>query len=178
MPVVIRYPNMSEDARIAETFFRADTRETIAHADFADPTANRAVIITYGRIATEALDAADKLRAQGIPCGVILLETLKPYEVVADRVAGLLPKSPAAIVFLEEGIRNGGAGMLTFDMLRKRHEKLMRNKNTDIAAIDDNFVIPTQNESIRRTAGITANDVLRKTVHLLAGLAPESRTNP
>ena len=54
----------------------------------------------------------------------------------------------------------------------------MRNKNTDIVAIDDNFVIPTQNESIRRTAGITANDVLRKTVHLLAGLAPESRTNP
>ena len=86
---------------------------------------------------------------------MILLETLKPYEVVADRVAGLLPKSPAAIVFLEEGIRNGGAGMLTFDMLRKRHEKLMRNKNTDIVAIDDNFVIPTQNESIRRTAGIT-----------------------
>ena len=40
-------------------FFRADTRETIAHADFADPTANRAVIITYGRIATEALDAAE-----------------------------------------------------------------------------------------------------------------------
>lgn len=178
MPVVIRYPNMTEDKRIAETFFRADTRETVAHTDFADPTANRAVIITYGRIVTEALDAADKLRAQGIPCGVILLETLKPYEVVADRVAGLLPKSPAAIVFLEEGIRNGGAGMLTFDMLRKRHEKLMRNKNTDIAAIDDNFVIPAQNESIRRTAGITANDVLRKTVHLLAGLAPESRTNP
>ena len=67
---------------------------------------------------------------------------------------------------------------MTFDMLRKRHEKLMRNKNTDIVAIDDNFVIPTQNESIRRTAGITANDVLRKTVHLLAGLAPESQTNP
>ena len=93
-------------------------------------------------------------------------------------MAQLLPASPAAIVFLEEGIRSGGAGMLLLDMLHTRHENRMRNKNTDIVAIDDNFVIPTQNESIRRTAGITANDVLRKMVHLLAGLSTENTTNP
>ena len=178
MPLVIRYPNMTEDARIIDAFFRADTRETVAHADFTDAAANRAVIITYGRIATEALDAADKLRARGIPCGVILLETLKPYEVVADRVAQLLPADAAAVVFLEEGIRSGGAGMLTFDMLARRHEALMANKKTAVVAIDDNFVIPTQKESIRRTAGITANDVLRTAVHLLAALPQKNEENP
>lgn len=177
MPVAIRYPNMTENARILDAFFANDTRETVARADFDDPAANRAVIITYGRIATEALDAAEKLRARGTPCGVVLLETLKPYEAVADRVARLLPADAAAIVFLEEGIRNGGAGMLTFDMLRRRHEALMANKKTEIVAIDDNFVIPSQNESIWRTAGITSNDVLRKMVHLLAHLDTESAKN-
>ena len=88
-----------------------------------------------------------------------------------------LPAAPAAIVFLEEGIRSGGAGMLLLDMLHARHEKLMHNKHADIVAIDDNFVIPTQNESIRRTAGITSNDVLRKIVHLLAGLPQENAEN-
>lgn len=178
LPIAIRYPNMSEDERIKKAFFADESRETVARADFADPAANRAVIITYGRIATEALDAAEKLRARGIACGVILLETLKPYEVAADRVAQLLPAAPSAIVFLEEGIRSGGAGMLLLDMLHARHEKLMHNKHADIVAIDDNFVIPTQNESIRRTAGITSNDVLRKMVHLLAGLPQENAENP
>ena len=60
--------------------------------------------------------------------------------------------------------------MLTFDMLARRHEALMANKKTAVVAIDDNFVIPAQKESIRRTAGITANDVLRTAVHLLAAL--------
>ena len=58
--------------------------------------------------------------------------------------------------------------MLTFDALRKRHGAQMANKQTELLAIDDNFVIPTQNEPIYRTAGISANDLLRTMVHLLA----------
>lgn len=168
LPMVIRYPNMKENDRIKAAFFREESNETVARADFANPEENLAVIITYGKIATEALTAAEKLRAQGIPCGVILLETLKPYSIVADKVACLLPKHAAAVVFLEEGIKSGGAGMLTFDALRERHSALMANKQTELLAIDDNFVIPTQNEPIYRTAGISANDLLRTMVHLLA----------
>ncbi|MBQ9134433.1 MAG: 1-deoxy-D-xylulose-5-phosphate synthase [Clostridia bacterium] len=173
MPMAIRYPNTKDDARITETFFADGSTDTVAHADFTDPAANRAVILTYGRIVTEAMTAAEKLRAQGIPTGVILLETLKPYDVPADRIASLLPSSPAAIVFLEEGIKNGGAGMLTLDKLCERHAARMQNKKTKVLAIDDNFVIRTQEESIYRTAKISANDVLRTMVHLLASLPAE-----
>ena len=42
---------------------------------------------------TEAMTAADKLQARGISCGVILLETLKPYAAAADRIAALLPSA-------------------------------------------------------------------------------------
>ena len=176
LPMAIRYPNTKDDARITETFFANGSTDTVAHADFADPTANKALILTYGRIVTEAMTAAEKLRAQGIPTGVILLETLKPYDIPADRIASLLPKSAAAIVFLEEGIQNGGAGMLTLDKLTARHADLMANKKTKLLAIDDNFVIRTQEESIYRTAKISANDVLRAMVHLLAQLPKEDQT--
>ena len=39
-----------------------------------------AVIVTYGKIAKEALAAADELAKDNIRAGVILLEYLKPYE--------------------------------------------------------------------------------------------------
>ena len=170
MPLAIRYPNMKDDERIIDRFFKDGDTDTVAHKDFDDVEANRAVIITYGRIVNEAMIAADKLRAQGIECGIILLETLKPYDTVAKRVAAWLPKTPCAVIFLEEGIKNGGAGMLTFEALKKKHAPLMQNKNTDILAIDDSFAIRTQEESIFRTAKISANDVLRCAVHLVATL--------
>ena len=65
-------------------------------------------------------------------------------------------------------IKNGGAGMIAFDTLRTRHGKLMQNKNMQILAIDDSFAIRAQDESIFRTAKISANDILRSAVHLIA----------
>ena len=166
-PIAIRYPNGKEDDRIRAAFFPDGTTETVVHANFTDPEKNLALIITYGRIATEALDAAAELSARGIPCGVLLLETLKPYAIAADRIAKLLPANAAAIVFLEEGIRNGGAGMLTFDALQSRHADLMANKQTEIVAIDDRFVVRKSDEPIFKTAKICAKDVLRTFIHLL-----------
>ncbi len=171
LPLAIRYPNMGDDSRIIDTFFKNGDSDTVAHADFLNPEENRAVIITYGRVVCEAMTAAEKLRAQGIPTGIILLETLKPYSVPAGRIAKLLPKSPCAVIFLEEGIKNGGAGMLSFEELNKKHFEIMKNKRTEIMAIDDNFAIRTQDESVFRTAKISSNDILRTMVHLLATLS-------
>lgn len=169
-PIAIRYPNAKEDARITERFFAGGDTDTVAHADFTDRQKNKVVIVTYGRIVHEAMAAADKLAKQGIPCGIILLETLKPYAAPAARIASLLPTAPAAVLFLEEGIKNGGAGMLTMEALREKHAAILANKRTAILAIDDHFAVRTQEESIFRTAHLTANDLLRTAVHLLANL--------
>ncbi len=169
-PIAIRYPNAKEDARITERFFAGGDTDTVAHADFTDRQKNKVVIVTYGRIVHEAMAAADKLAKQGIPCGIILLETLKPYAAPAARIASLLPTAPAAVLFLEEGIKNGGAGMLTMEALREKHAAILANKRTAILAIDDHFAVRTQEESIFRTAHLTANDLLRTAVHLLATL--------
>lgn len=170
MPLAIRYPNMKDDAEINETFFKDGDTDTVAHKNFDDIESNRVVIVTYGKIVKEAMTAAEKLKKQGVECGIILLETLKPYDIVADRVAKWLPNAPAAVIFLEEGIKNGGAGMLTFEKLHERHAPQMANKNTKILAIDDSFAVRTQDEPIYRTAKIGANDILRAAVHLVATL--------
>lgn len=170
LPMAIRYPNARENPEILHAFFENGAPDALIHADFTDKEQNIAVIVTYGKLAAEALTTAKKLTAQGFPCGVILMELLKPYDTSAAEVAAHLPGHAAAILFMEEGIRNGGAGMLTFDALRRTHADLMKNKVTDILAIDDNFVIPTQNENIYRTAHIGANDALRALIHLLAKL--------
>lgn len=176
MPIAIRYPNAKDDPKITERFFTGST-DTVAHADFTDKNKNNAVIITYGRIVTEAIAAAEKLQKQGVSCGIILLETLKPYSLPAAKIAELLPDTPAAVLFLEEGIRNGGAGMLTMDTLYTKHASVMANKRTAILAIDDHFAIQSQEESIFRTAKISANDCLRTMVHLLATLPKSEEKN-
>lgn len=173
LPMAIRYPNAKDDADIKERFFREGDTDTVAHADFTDRNKNKAVIITYGKIVKEAMVAAEKLCAQGFECGIILLETLKPYTVPAARIASLLPDGPCAVLFMEEGIKNGGAGMLTFDTLFEKHPDIMKNKQTKVLAINDSFVQRTQDENIYRTAKISANDALRAMVHLLAHLPKE-----
>ena len=174
LPLAIRYPNMKEDGDIVNTFFKNGDTDTVAHKDFDDKEKNRVVIITYGRIVKEALAAAEKLRATKIECGIILLETLKPYSVSVSRIAEWLPSGQCAVIFLEEGIKNGGAGMIALDMLKEKHGELVSNKNMQVLAIDDNFAIRTQDESVYRTAKISANDILRTAVHLVAALPKEN----
>lgn len=170
LPLAIRYPNLGDDSEIIETFFKNGDTDTVAHTDFTDPEENVAVIVTYGRLVKEAMKAAEKLRAEGYPTGIILLETLKPYSVPAARIASLLPKAPCAVLFMEEGIKNGGAAMLTFDTLYEKHSDIMANKRTGILAINDSFVERKQDESVLRTAKISSNDALRAMVRLLAHL--------
>lgn len=163
LPCAVRYPNRTENPRIVEAFYPdRDFSAMGVRPDFTDPEANLCVIITYGQIVSEALAAAKQLSEQGIPCGVILLEALKPYDVTAERILPLLPSGDALVIFLEEGIRNGGAGMLLFDRLTSRADRAgkMKNKTTAILAIDDHFAIQHKNESIYKTCRISSEDVI------------------
>ncbi|NLK38990.1 MAG: 1-deoxy-D-xylulose-5-phosphate synthase [Clostridiales bacterium] len=173
LPCAIRYPNGTEDPRIVRQFYPdRDYTEIGVRSNFADPDKNQCVIITYGQIAAEALEAADSLKSKGIRCGVILLELLKPYDKTAELVLPLLPSGEGLVLFLEEGIRDGGAGMLLFDRLTQRsiESEKMKNKTYVIMAIDDHFAIQDKNESIYKTCGISSEDVVARVLrHFEAG---------
>ena len=113
------------------------------------------MILTYGRTVGEALRAKRLLAEAGIAAGVILLETLSPYAPTAKRVASLLSPETDA-VFLEEGIREGGAGMLLWDALTAMGAcpRLYR-----ILALSD-FVTGRSDSPLLSSAGISAEDVV------------------
>ena len=132
-PAAVRYPSGGESERIRRAFYPNEPKELRgAVADYTEPDKKSKIIITYGK---EALSALDEEAGYGEKCGVILLETLKPYDKTAYAVLPLLPRGEAEIVFLEEGIENGGAAMLLEAELRRMG--VLENKTVGIKAIKD-----------------------------------------
>jgi 1-deoxy-D-xylulose-5-phosphate synthase len=100
-PVAVRYSNCSDIREFAE--FTPVCDYVYKNYEGERDT----VIITYGKIVSEAI-AAERL----IPsCGVVLIEQLKPVKGIADAVSGIVGGAKK-VIFLEEGIKNGGAGMV------------------------------------------------------------------
>jgi 1-deoxy-D-xylulose-5-phosphate synthase len=164
-PCAIRYPNASEDARVATTFYPdGDFASYGVRADFEKGAALDAVIITHGRIVTEALKAKKMLAERGVAVGILLLEQLKPYEKIAAEVAELLPKGEATVLFLEEEVRAGGFGMNLSDALTRRGA--LRAPFAILAA-DNGFLSPVAGDNYYAAAGIDAEAVVSAAKKLL-----------
>lgn len=125
-PVAIRYSNSSDVCRPCIELDRTDADVSAAVDEDCEY-----LIITYGRISSVALEVCRSLRENGVRCGVAILETLKPQPTEA--VNSLMSDRIKRVVFLEEGIKNGGVGMIM-------REKLSLNGAEYIhLAIDDVF---------------------------------------
>jgi len=159
-PVAVRYPRGAESRLVAETFYGADVEGPLGiRCSFEDAAALDAVVITHGSIAEEALRACDLLAAEGLRVGVILAEVIKPYDRLAALVREALGVSTCPVVTLEQEIRAGGMGMLLWDKLSQFPEFSARKKA--ILAPDDSFVAQDKDESIYKTAHISAEDVVQ-----------------
>lgn len=162
-PCAIRYPNGTENELIKNEFY-ADTHEgeifePAIRANFKDSDKPRVIMITHGRISIEAIKAAAILKENGIDCGIILLEMLKPYDITAERIISILPESAELIVFIEEEIRSGGMGMSLSDALGKYSS--FNSKKHIIMAVDDNFVKDRKvGENIWTSAGIDSDHIV------------------
>lgn len=161
----IRYPNGHENPQVVQAFYaNAQPREIAIRNDFLrtasdTPEQLDSVIITHGRIVSEAMRAKALLAEQGHRTGILLLEQLKPYDQIAAQLVGFLPQKPCRVVFLEEEILAGGMGM----MLSKALEgyEIMKNKTLRLMATDDNFAIQERNESIFATVGVDSDSIVR-----------------
>ena len=161
-PAAIRYPNGCEDAAIVQAFYAQSSNAFgRVRADYTEDDAQNldAVIITHGRIATEALKAKEVLKEQGKNVGILLLEQIKPYDKIAEAVARLLPKKAARVLFLEEEMRTGGMGMNLSSALSGY--EVMQNKTVIIKALGDHFAIQTQNEPIWKSFLLDCDSIVR-----------------
>ncbi|MCI8331574.1 MAG: 1-deoxy-D-xylulose-5-phosphate synthase [Clostridiales bacterium] len=137
----IRYPNGPNPA--ADMF----TERGWLRYDFEGRQPKR-IVITYGSIVREALAA----KAES-DFGIILLEKIKPYEAIAKEIETILPDDCQKIVFLEEGVYNGGAGMILKNTL---HTKAP----FEIVAIKDQFGEGHLGETLYETCGISKKQIL------------------
>ena len=162
VPAAIRYPKGAENELIKTSFYpdKCDG-ELSVRCDFKGEA--DCVIITYGDIAVEALKAEGLFDEKGIKCGTVLLEKLKPYGETAKAVADMIPESCKCLIFLEEGIRNGGAAQCLYDKLRSLSE--FENKRYIIRAIDDDFVLGEEGRTLRQSAGLTAEDIVESYIN-------------
>ncbi len=161
--VAIRYPNKIDHPAILDTFY--PNRDYDAFGVRSDGEENpHAVLVTYGSIVSEALSAKKLLAEKGIRLRIVLLETLKPYDLTAERLISFLPEN-IPLVLLEEGVRNGGAAMLLSDRLRAIGR--LSDAGYRILAIDDHFANPGERCDLLQYAGIDRTAIASAVTELL-----------
>ena len=158
--IAIRYPNSAESEQVKKEFYSGKSQELSFKADFSSSNAPRKVFITYGTIVDKVLSAEKMLKSNGEDVGTILLEILKPYDLIAHKALDYLGKAEK-IVFVEEGIRNGGAAMLFMDALGKLGFDFSKT-SYEIVAIDDNFASPECPCDIYDYLGLSAQKIMEK----------------
>ena len=160
-PVAIRYPNSSEPKEYLERFSRVcDDPTSMISVDFALDNPPEYVFITYGAILKNVCSARDMLCDEGMSVGVILVETLKPYGPVVEKMIPLLSRAKR-VVYAEEGIRNGGAAEITREELVMHGADVSGDKYR-IAAIDDSFASPDSPCDIYDYVGLSAHKLVLK----------------
>ena len=152
----IRYANAS-DAPCEVTRFGKTDDCLSPRADYSEAEKHEKsrIILTYGKILSEVCAAEAML---GETCGVILLESLMPCDRNAHIIAGLLPDGKAELVFAEEGILNGGVGMIL-------HEELERigaldGKSYRILALSQPFSPIRPSSNVYQAYGLSASDIV------------------
>jgi 1-deoxy-D-xylulose-5-phosphate synthase len=112
-------------------------------------------IIAVGHKFTSAREAAERMRAQGIDCGLVNLRYVKPLP--EEALADILSRA-TRVVTIEEGVLDGGVGsaVAAFAADRRLTCELLR---IGLACV---FVDPGSQEELCRIHGLDADGVLKK----------------
>lgn len=126
------------------------------------------IFITYGNELAQVQKAAEHLRADGIRTAIITAQLLFPAEQsfaeLAGAISGLSENAP--ILFAEEGIKNGGYGML---MQNRCYESgMLRVRKSEIVAIEDPTLQSEPWRSMYQTAKIDGDTLYCRAKALLS----------
>ncbi|MBI2288294.1 MAG: transketolase family protein [Chloroflexi bacterium] len=110
-----------------------------------------ATIIAIGIMVVSALEAADKLKRQGIDCAVMNMPTLKPVDEVAIIKAAA---DTGAIVTAEEHLEHGGLGSIVARIVA-RHQPVPMG----FIAIKETYATSGKPAELLEMYGLTAKDI-------------------
>ncbi|MGN0467291.1 MAG: 1-deoxy-D-xylulose-5-phosphate synthase [Acutalibacteraceae bacterium] len=124
--VAVRYPRGGQSNNVSVLNY-----ECIEYSTFGNKNANQ-VVITYGRITSQAIEAVKKLNERGTDIYLLSLNKIKPIPQEAVEAALKCEK----IFFFEEGIRSGSVGeKFALELLEKGYKNTFR-----LTAVNDKFV--------------------------------------
>ena len=146
---VVRYPRGAPDENVTKLQY-----DTIEYSLYGKRESEK-VIVTYGRITSEAIYAVDKLKEKGEEVLLLSLNQIKP---IADSVYDIL-LNKKQIYFFEEGIRSGGIGeKLAAGLLEKGYCGKYR-----IRAIEDKFVEQASVDELLEIYGLNCDAMIEFT---------------
>ena len=146
-PVAVRYPRGGTQTGKTEKLKRA----LLSHALYGDENAET-VLVTYGRLAAEAVDAADALQAQEKAVLVLALNQIKPLPQAAIE----LLQNKKRVFFFEEGLRAGGIGEKTAAALLENGFR----GTFRLIAVEDRFVPQGTVEEQLRQFGLDSKSMV------------------
>ncbi len=159
----IRYPGGAEDEHIVNAFYKDGADAPIGVRTWGDSAdCARLTVVTHGRIAAEALAAAERLRQEGTPVRVLLCEYLAPY---GDLSAEIAPMLGGDVLLVEEEIRAGGFGMNLSDALIRLGA--MEGRRYAICGTENAFCAPAAEETVLSHAGLDATALWQAAMNLL-----------
>ncbi len=88
--------------RVGEYILSDSDKATLADAE--------CIVMTYGRISSEALKAVAAAKEDSVKCALVVCEKLLPYTDIADDLAQMV-SSVRKVVIADEGIKRGGFGV-------------------------------------------------------------------
>ncbi|MBR3815513.1 MAG: 1-deoxy-D-xylulose-5-phosphate synthase [Clostridia bacterium] len=146
--VAIRYPRGRPHSNVSGLRY-----DCIELSHYGTESSNTA-IVTYGRITSQAISAADLLRDKGIDVHLVSLNQIKPIPEEAYNC--LLSKEK--IYFFEEGQKSGSVGE------RLASELLLRNYkgSYSLTAVEDKFVEQSSVDELLRAYGLDSESIAKK----------------
>ncbi len=149
--VAIRYPDSEEVSSAAEFSYKDNCITSGVSRDFLGSVDY--VFIAVGCAVGYCIEAKRKLSEIGIDSGIVLIEKLKPYSDAIPFVLECI-KGAKKVLFVEEGIKNGGFSMIFKDALENA-SMVTRNIEIDVCALDDNFASPDFKVDLYDYAGLS-----------------------
>jgi len=120
----------------------------------------KATIIAMGLMVNNALEAADKLKLDGIDCRVLNMATLKPIDEAAIVQAA---RDTGAIVTVEEHLEHGGLGSAVAEVLAKTVPTPMQ-----FVGVNDVYGQSGKPMELLEKYGLTAKDIEQATRRVIS----------
>ena len=144
---IIRYPRGGE-IKIPDTYVITDSE-----FDYFDNN-NSKLIVSYGRVTAEVINAVEQLKNKGINFSIISLNKIKP---ISDEVYDIALKY-SEIYFYEESVRSGSIGQSFADILCEK----CYNGRYEHIAVNDSFVAHATVKSLLKKYKLDTESIVEK----------------